>query len=52
MGAINKAVAALISNAVLLFGVFGMAIEVTPEMVAAISTVVTTIIVYLVPNIE
>lgn len=46
----NKAITALITNAIILAGVLGLDIEVTPETIASISLVLSTALVWLVPN--
>ncbi|QEX18475.1 hypothetical protein FRZ44_37820 [Hypericibacter terrae] len=52
MGAYNKAIVAFLGGAITLAGVFGLPTDwATPELVTAIGGVITTLLVYVVPNL-
>lgn len=46
----NKAIVGFISSLVTLLAMFGLDVEVSQELVGAIGTVITGVVVYLVPN--
>lgn len=47
---IQKAIAALITNGLILLAAWGINIEVAPEMIASISMILSTIVVWAIPN--